>query len=122
MHAVLSDHTPTHVPAGVATPRQTTSGTTDEHRFGVGLDETFEEALTQEIGRSERLRLGIAAGLFGILCVPWIVAWIARARGNDDAGPGFSTLWPLIALGGLAVAYELYALAVASIVGVQRAS
>jgi adenylate cyclase len=118
MHAVLSDSSPKNKPVGVATPRQTASGTTDPGSHEAGLDTTVDVALTQEIGRSERLRLSIAAGLFGIAVVPWIVAWIARARGGNDTAPDVSTLWPLIALGGLAVAYELYALFVAS--GVSR--
>ena len=103
MHAVVRNHTLTNEPVGIATSRQTASGTTDVTLSEAGPDETFEESLTREIGRSEQLRLGIAASMFGISCVPWIVAWISNVRGFDDRVPDLSTLWPLIALGGLAV-------------------
>jgi adenylate cyclase len=76
--------------------------------------ERFDQALTREIIRSERIRLTIVAILLGLGFVRQIVAWITPGLGEGGAALASGEPWALTALGGLALAYELYAISVAS--------
>src|SRR5262249_15807635 len=76
--------------------------------------EPFEEALTHEIVRSETLRLSIVALILGLGLVRWIAEWTSLALGRDDMPLERSSLGLLVVVGGGAIAYELYAISVAS--------
>ena len=88
-------------------------GTIDTSTIDRATHETFDQALTGEIIRSEILRLTIVALILGLGLVRWIAGWISLALGREDMPLERSSLPLLAVVGGLAVAYELYAIHVA---------
>ena len=90
------------------------AGTIDTSTIDRATHETFDQAITGEIIRSEILRLTLVVLILGVGLVRWIAGWISLALGRQDMPLEHSSLPLLAVVGGLALAYELYAIYVAS--------
>src|SRR5436190_21719661 len=104
----------THAPSALSVPQRWLPGALDTSTIDRDMHETFDQALTGEIIRSEILRLSIVALILGLGLIRWIAGWISLALGRQDMPLERSSLSLLALVGCLGLAYELYAVYVAS--------